>query len=61
MTVLARFALEGRDELVSLQCDLCAAEVGIRAQTYWDVAVVHQDDVAWLATVEALVPATQSL
>ena len=36
-------------------------KVGIRAQTYWDVAVVHQDDGAGLAAVEALVPAAQLL
>lgn len=36
-------------------------KVGIRAQTYWDVAVVHQDDEAGLAAVEQLVPAAQRL
>ena len=36
-------------------------KVGIRAQTYWDVAVVHQDDAAGLAAVEQLVPASQRL
>jgi FkbM family methyltransferase len=35
--------------------------VGIRAQTYWDVAVVHQDDAAGLAAVEQLVPAALQL
>lgn len=35
--------------------------VGIRAQTYWDVAVVHQDDAAGLAAVEQLVPSAQRL
>jgi len=35
--------------------------VGLRAQTYWDVAVVHQDDAAGLAAVEQLVPADQHL
>ncbi len=36
-------------------------KVGIRAQTYWDVAVVHADDTAGLAAIEALVPAAQRL
>jgi FkbM family methyltransferase len=35
--------------------------VGLRAQTYWDVAVVHADDRAGLAAVEQLVPASQRL
>ncbi len=36
-------------------------KVGIRAHTYWDVAVVHQDDTAGLAALEQLVPAAQRL
>lgn len=35
--------------------------VGLRAQTYWDVAVVHQDDAAGLAAIEQLVPGSQRL
>ena len=35
--------------------------VGIRAQTYWDVAVVHEDDAAGLAAVEQLVPSAHRL
>jgi FkbM family methyltransferase len=36
-------------------------KVGIRAQTYWDVAVVHEDDEEGLAAVEQLIPAAQRL
>lgn len=35
--------------------------IGLRALTYWDVAVVHRDDAAGLAALEQLVPAAQSL
>lgn len=36
-------------------------KAGIRAQAYWDVAVVHEDDAAGLAAVERLVPSSQQL
>ena len=36
-------------------------KVGVRAQNYWDVAVVHEDDAAGLAAIEKLVPASQRL
>lgn len=34
---------------------------GVRAHTYWDVAVVHQDDEVGRAALEALIPATRQL
>jgi len=37
------------------------SKVGIRARTYWDVAVVHRDDASGLAAVDSLVPASQRL
>lgn len=36
-------------------------KAGLRAETYWDVAVVHEDDAAGLAAIEQLVPAAQRL
>jgi len=36
-------------------------KIGVRALTYWDVAVVHGDDEAGIAALEQLVPAAQQL
>lgn len=46
MTVLTRFAREGRDELVSLQCDLCVPPV-ISCSTY-----VEMRKLGWLLAVD---------
>jgi hypothetical protein len=46
MTVLARFAREGRDELVSLQCDLCVPPV-ISCSTY-----VEMRRLGWLLAAD---------
>lgn len=35
--------------------------LGVRALTYWDVAVVHADDAAGIAALDELVPASQRL
>ncbi len=36
-------------------------KLGLRHHTYWDVAVVHQDDVTAIAAIDRLVPASQAL
>jgi FkbM family methyltransferase len=48
------------DEIADLTAPL-EEKVGVRAQNYWDVAVVHEDDAAGLAAVEKLVPASRKL
>lgn len=35
-------------------------KIGLRSQAYWDVAVVHRDDTAGIAALEALVPSSQA-
>ncbi|WP_183094331.1 FkbM family methyltransferase [Nocardioides stalactiti] len=48
------------DDIVARTAPL-EERVGIRAQTYWDVAVVHADDAAGIAAIDGLVPATKRL
>lgn len=48
------------DEIGGLTAPL-EERVGVKAQNYWDVAVVHEDDAAGLVAIEQLVPAAQRL